>query len=242
MKSTLTLSALFCAASAVVAFPTPSEPLFVSRMVKREVAHDASFPVASAATSTCGDYALQEPQRLQVRSYNDSTVCYLSVTPDASTSTQLLTALPSSSGEQGAYEFDFQTCNYQGFTQGFSRNSGGSLGAPLEFWGRVVTNVTTTDDVTQTKCLAATPAQEDEKTGTFNLEECNDTDTAQWFRLQEGTGGATVSYFPVKNETGYVYDGQTPTYFKVDLHPAEGNSVNSVRYSTDNSQQYVRFD
>lgn len=244
MKSTLTLSALVCAAftASVAAFPTPSEPLFVSRMVRRQVLHDDSTPVASAAISTCGDFALQEPQKLEVRSYNDSTTAYLSVTPDT-TQTQLLTAIAPESGQQGAYEFDFQTCDYQGFTQGFSRNKGGSMGAPLEFWGRVVTNVSTTDEATETRCLAAAPSQEsaDGNSGVFKLEGCNDADSRQWFRLQEGIGGAVLSYFPVKNETGYVYDGQTPEYFKVDLHP-EGSDVNAVEFTSDNSQQYVRFD
>ncbi|SPO31346.1 uncharacterized protein UTRI_05849_B [Ustilago trichophora] len=244
MKSILTFSALVCAAltTSALAFPTPSEPLFISRMVRRQVLHDDSLPVASTSTSTCGDFALQEPQKLQVRSYNDSTTAYLSVTADT-TQTQLLAAIAPDSGEQGAYEFDFQTCNYQGFTQGFSRNKGGSMGAPLEFWGRVVTNVTSTDQASQTRCLVASTAQDstDGRAGTFKLDECNDADSKQWFRLQEGIGGAVLSYFPVRNETGYVYDGQTPEYFKVDLHP-QSNDVNAVEFTSDNSQQYVRFD
>ncbi len=117
MKFTLTLSALLCAAFATsaLAFPTPAEPFFVSRMVKRQVPHDDSAPVPFAA-STCGQYALREPQKLQARSYNDSTTSFLSVSVD-DTETPILNALPSSSGAEDAFEFDFQTCNYTGFTQ-----------------------------------------------------------------------------------------------------------------------------
>lgn len=116
------------------------------------------------------------------------------------------------------------------------------MGAPLEFWGRVVTNVTSTNQASQTRCLVASPQDStNREAGTFKLDECNDADSKQWFRLQEGIGGAVLSYFPVRNETGYVYDGQIPEYFKVDLHP-QGNGVNAVQFTSDNSQQYVRFD
>ncbi|KAJ1021577.1 hypothetical protein NDA16_003715 [Ustilago loliicola] len=239
MKSILTFSALVCAAlsTSVAAFPTPSEPLFVSRMVKRQL-------LPPNPVSTCGDYALEEPQKLEVRSYNDSTTAYLSVASD-SAGPSLLTAINPASGSQGAYEFDFQTCNYQGFTQGYSRNSGGSMGAPLEFWGRVVTNVTITDEASERKCLSAqlnkTPETARVTSGTFQLENCNEADSKQWFRLQEGIGGATVSYFPMTNETGFKYNGETPEYFKVDLHP-EGDKVNAVEFASENSYQYVRFE
>lgn len=232
MKSSLMFSALVCAAlaSSTFAAPTPVEPLFVSRMVKRDSVQDAS--------SSCGNYVLSEPGKLQALSYNDSTSAYLSVS--TSSTSQILTALPSSSGVQGAYDFDFQTCNYQGFTQGFSRNSGGSMGAPLEYWGRVTTNVTILDALEQ-KCLSALPSQDNQTQGEFELASCNDSDSKQWFRLQESLGGPVVTYFPVKNETGYVYTGQTPEYFSINLHPND-NDVNAVKYQAEYSEQYVMFD
>ncbi|CCF50409.1 hypothetical protein NDA11_003092 [Ustilago hordei] len=239
MKTVLAFSTLVCAAltTSAIAFPTPSEPLFVSRMVKRQL-------LPPNPVSTCGDYALEEPQKLEVRSYNDSTTAYFSVASnDAGPS--ILTAINPASGSQDAYDFDFQTCNYQGFTQGYSRNSGGSMGAPLEFWGRVVTNVTkTTSEASERKCLSAQLNEASETarvmSGTFHLENCNEADSKQWFRLQEGIGGATVSYFPIKNETGFKYNGETPEYFQVDLHP-DGDQVNAVEFTSQNSFQYVRF-
>lgn len=242
------LSTLVCAAAlatSAVAMPTPAEPLFVSRMVRRQILHDSSAPVPSVATSTCGEYALQQPQKLQLRSYNDSASAYFSVSD--TNSQYLLTALAPTSGSQDAYEFDFQTCNYTGFTQGFSRNRGGSMGAPIEFWGRVVTNVTTTttaataaaEQTSQQKCLSASSAQD--TSGTFTLDSCNDADSKQWFRLQEGIGGAQLSYFPVQNHTGYQYNGQTPEFFQADLHPSS-QDVNAVRYTQVDSYQYVLFD
>lgn len=245
MKLTLTLSALISVASSVLAYPTPAEPFFVSRMVERPV---SSSPFRIAATaSTCGQFALREPQMLQVRSYNDSTTTYLSVSDDDE-GAPILTALPSTNGEQGAYDFDFQTCNNTGFTQGYSRNSGGSMGAPLEFFGRVVTNITTltsngtASNQTSQHCLAASPltANSTAQINRFTFGACNETDSAQWFRLQEGVGGAVLTYFPVRNTTGYVYTGQIPQYFKVDLHRHE-KDLNAVEFQQEDSKQYVQF-
>lgn len=248
MKSILALSTLACAASfatSVVAVPTPAEPFFVSRMVRRAVPHDDSAPTPSNASSTCGEYALQEPQRLQVQSYNDTTTTYLFVGSSSLDEVKPVLAAVNPAGHpNGPAAFDFQTCNYQGFTQGFSRNSGGSMGAPIEYWGRVVSNVTLNPDYTGTTkelCLSATNATADTKSGTFSFDECNDADSKQWFRLQEGLGGAVLSYFPVKNHTGYKYEGQTPEYFKVDLHP-DFDHVNEVHFTSENTQQYVVFD
>lgn len=231
----LPFSALACAAftTSALAFPTPAEPLFTSRMVRRQS--------DSGSSSSCGEYVLQEPTQLQVSSYNDTSIALnlgLATGPDSRT--QLL-SLKETSG--GLPLFDFQTCNYQGFTQGYSRNSGGSMGAPLEYWGRVVSNVTTGGKDLQTKCLTAIPASNftEVKVNSFQLEECDETKKFQWFRLQEGLGGALLSYFPIKNESGYVYDGQTPDYFKVNLHP-EGDAVEYVQFTTETTQEFVRFE
>lgn len=117
------------------------------------------------------------------------------------------------------------------------------MGAPIEYWGRVVTNVTTSNETTSTQCVSAVLFQDTaaNSTGMFQLSTCNDTDSKQWFRLQEGIGGATLSYFPVANETDYVYTGQTPEYFSVDLHP-EGDDVNTVEFTSEDSQEYILFD
>ncbi|GAC95314.1 hypothetical protein PHSY_002889 [Pseudozyma hubeiensis SY62] len=245
MKSIFAISTLLCAASfatsvmAVPTLPTPDEPFFVSRMVRRAVPHDDSAATPSHVADTCGRYALQKPQRLQVRSYNDSTTTYLYLGQGINDKTQSVLAAVNPAGHSnGPAGFDFQTCDYQGFTQGYSRNEGGSMGAPIEYWGRVVTNLTLTGKPKKT-CLSA--STDDHTKGHFIFTKCNDADAKQWFRLQEGIGGAALSYYPVRNHTGYKYEGQTPEYFKVDLHP-NYNHINEVKYTKSNSQQYVLFD
>lgn len=232
MKSNIGLT-LVCLvlASLATAAPTPEEPLFVSRMVRRQ-AEPASDQRLAAF---CGEFALEEPQKLQVRSYNDSATAYLGITPSASGTPELTTS-------EDAALFDFQTCNTQGFTQGYTRNTGGSMGAPLEYWGRVVANVSETNSTNTQRsvCLTAS-ATPPESTGSFSLASCDDQDPHQWFRLQEAIGSPSVSYFPLKNESGFEYTGQTPAYFAVDLHP-QPSAKPVVQYSTADSDQYVIFD
>lgn len=235
MKTVFALSAFVGAALSVsvAAYPTPSEPLFISRMVKRDAA------TQDATSSSCGEYALQEPSTLQFQSYNGSNVgdIYLSqYLSDVSATTLTLTI---ADDPQGNPKFGFKTCNYQGFTQAYSRNSGGSMGAPLEFWGRVVTNTTSADgNGTQEQCLSA-------HAGDFITANCNDTDSKQWFRLQEGLSGSVISYFPVQNETGYDYTGQTPYYFDELFQPPGGGqytNVPRIGYTSENTQKYIVFD
>ncbi|CDS01012.1 hypothetical protein [Sporisorium scitamineum] len=140
-----------------------------------------------------------------------------------------------------AYSFNFQECDYQGFTQGYSRSEYGSQGAPLEYWGRVVANQTenTAPHALVQKCLTATPNENK----TFHLQECDETDPKQWFRLQESAFGTDyIDYIPVKNTTGYKYEGQTPEHWKIPIY-ADPNAYNidPVQYTKANTQQYVAF-
>lgn len=76
--------------------------------------------------------------------------------------------------QERAYTWNFQLCDAAGFTQRYSRNSGYSMGAPLEYWGRVVGNQTApTPPYEQVqKCLTA--SSEPNRPGTFHLLDCDE--------------------------------------------------------------------
>ncbi|CDS01011.1 uncharacterized protein SPSC_01030 [Sporisorium scitamineum] len=231
MKSIIALSSLVAAAltTSVAAMPTPSQPVFTSRMVRRDVGSD-----------TCGKHALPEPQKLQLQYNNGTILADLTSIYLGGQDPGFIAVKPETFQEEEVIKFDFQTCDYQGFTQGYSRNAGGSMGAPLEYWDRVVANVTTSDgsDITKFLCLSADVVGH--TSGLFNMKPCDDSDSRQWFRLQESFS-SSLSYFPIANTTDYKYDGQTPEYFDVFLPAIGGTQADLVQYQPTDSQQIVVF-
>lgn len=200
------LGALGLLSVIVSGMPAPEAQL-VSRMIRR----------AESANETCGDYVLDTPSSLQIYSQNTTDETPLSLR------SKTLAAAPLNATE-GYSTFEFQSCSIQGFTQGYSRNTGGSLGAPIEYWGRVIS---------ESDCLTAkmSPAR-------LRLAACNETDSSQWFRLQETLGGPVIDYFPLKNETGYTYEGETPFYFTANT---KADSPSPVTFRNTTTYRIIRF-
>lgn len=229
MKTVLSLTA---SVSTVLAFttlaaamPAPSQP-----RVKRQ--------------GTCGAYLVQS-EKLKAQSNDGTDIAWLSYVSQGSERVLELTATSATEHNQvKAPAFSFQECDYQGFTQGYSRNEYGSQGAPLEYWGRVVNQIRNAngspDGELVTTCLSASNTA---KAGTFHFLECDETDSKQWFRLQQGSlGGDYLDYFPVKNTTGYKYEGQTPEKWHIPTY-ANPNAYHDdpVQYTAETTYQSVLF-
>ncbi|PWN46986.1 hypothetical protein IE53DRAFT_390880 [Violaceomyces palustris] len=119
--------------------------------------------------------------------------------------------------------FQFQTCNIMGFEQGQSRNYGGSMGAPIQYWGRVVAG---------SSCVQAT------SDGLFILSPCDENRIQQWFRLSSSVDGEVVDYFPFRNQTmSYQYVGQTPYH----IGWAQGQVASPLSYSINETFQLLEF-
>ncbi|SJX65664.1 uncharacterized protein SRS1_16292 [Sporisorium reilianum f. sp. reilianum] len=211
----------------------------VSAALTTSVAAMPAFKPRDGSSTTCGKYHLAEPAKLQGLSSNGTVISWFGVL--SQTSKQILELTSTSAthhNEVRAYTFNFQECGYQGFTQGYSRNEFGSQGAPLEYWGRVVANDTVYTggkDVVEQKCLTAT-------SGTFHLLDCDEKDSAQWFRLQVSFGKDYIDYFPVKNATGYKYTGQTPEHWVVPVYAdPDAYNVDPVQYTTARTNTQVAF-
>ncbi|TKY88258.1 hypothetical protein EX895_002968 [Sporisorium graminicola] len=226
MKSMVSLCALVSATltTSVAAVPTPSLPI-------------------GRRQGTCGAYLVQA-EKLKAQSDDGTDIAWLSYVSQGSDRVLELTATSATDHNQvKAPTLSFQECGYQGFTQGYSRNEHGSMGAPLEYWGRVVNHLEAANgdsgsELVQT-CLSASNTG---KAGTFHFHECDETDSKQWFRMQESLGGNYIDYFPVKNTTGYKYDGQTPEKWQIPIYSdPHAYHDDPVQYTGETTYQYVLF-
>lgn len=112
-----------------------------------------------------------------------------------------------SGNEEGntAINVEFFDCDSFGYTQGSSRNSGGSMGAPLEYFGQVRQESGTGSTP---YCLTATPSDP----SLFRFQPCSfaddDTQLQQLFTRQiEANGDQLVGFIGQKNTTSTPYNG-----------------------------------
>ncbi len=113
------------------------------------------------------------------------------------------------------------------------------MGAPLEFWGRVVTNTTSADgNGTQEQCLVP-------HAGDFITANCNDTDSKQWFRLQEGlVDPSSLTSQSKTRQATTTLDRRLTTSIELFQPPGGGKYTNVPRigYTSENTQKYIVFD
>jgi hypothetical protein len=138
-----------------------------------------------------------------------------------------------SNGLQGNTDLivNFFDCDFDfmGYTQGSSRNSGGSMGAPLEYFG----HVTRPGDTAY--CLTATPSDP----ALFRFQLCSyeddDIQLSQWFARQiQANGNQVVAFVGAKNSTSQVYNG--PESWTIgEAHGAFPPPVEATKSSTAHS-------
>ncbi|PWN33425.1 uncharacterized protein FA14DRAFT_62128 [Meira miltonrushii] len=127
----------------------------------------------------------------------------------------------------------FEDCTFPGYgyTQGSSRNSHGSMGAPVEFFGIVKH---------QDKCLTASTTDiEPDAINFFRFQNCSIEDDnlrlRQFFAYQIGSQVPDIAFVGAKNTTEKVYKGA----YSWTVAPKISNSYPRPIRASSNSTEYV---